>query len=63
MSSDMVEWALDTCMAEAPERPLGGLNSESIGAGNLLHRCASVGIVSPRIARLLRHQLKERLVN
>ena len=60
-SSEAVEWALDTCIAESsPERPFGGLNLV-LGSGlTLLHLCAHSGIVSPRIAQLLRHQLMER---
>ena len=60
-SSEVVEWALDTCIKESPAgRLFDGLNLVSVGAGSLLHHCAFFGMVSPRIAQLLRHQLKER---
>ena len=59
-SSEAVEWALDTCIAESsPERPFGGLDLVWNGV-TLLHYCARRGKVSPRIAQLLRHQLMER---
>ena len=58
-SSEAVEWALDTCTAESPERPFGGLNLVYEGKP-FLHHYAEWGIVSPRIAQLLRHQLTER---
>ena len=59
-SSEGVEWALDTCTAESsPERPFGGLHLVWLNE-TLLHRCAGRGIVSARIAQLLRHQLLER---
>ena len=61
-SSEAVEWALDMCIAESsPERPFGGLNLVwEYKCRTLLHSCAERGIVSPRIAQLLRHQLMER---
>ena len=43
-SSKMVEWALDSCMEEAPEKSLGGLNLVSVGAGTLLHCCDAGGL-------------------
>ena len=59
-SSEAVEWALDTCIAESsPERPFGGLDLVWNGV-TLLHYCARRGKVSPRIVQLLRHQLMER---
>ena len=64
VSSEAVEWALNTCMGEAsPERPFGGLDlvwRDLFCSETLLHRCAKRGIVSPRIAQLLQHQLMER---
>ena len=60
-SSEAIEWALDTCIAEAtPGRPFGGLNLVRRDGETLLHSCAGEGTVSPRIAQLLRHQLMER---
>ena len=61
-SSKMVEWALDSCIGENPTVPFGGLNLVSAGAGTLLHCCALQGIISRRVARLLRHQLTEKYV-
>ena len=60
-SSEAIEWVLDTCIAESsPERPFGGLNLVLGSGRTFLHHCAFRGIVSPRIAQLLRHQLMER---
>ena len=61
-SSEAIEWALDTCIAEAtPGRPFGGLNlAWNVDGQTLLYSCAERGSVSLRIAQLLRHQLMER---